>query len=256
MKRSIKMHKKRHKKAQITAFIILGIIILGVAGIVIYVRQLTPVAPEAPQVPLDVQSVQTFVDSCLERVGENALLIVGLQGGHVALPDRYLQTELLTIPYFYYGGERSIIELENVSRQINYYLRLFLPRCLEGFKTFRMQGYEVSSDDITSETIFGEEETIINLNYPLTLRRGDAVLKLANFSTKIAVPYKSLYSIATQIADQQNRSNGMIDSTLLDSFGKNITMLGFENNTVVFLITDDSKIKGSNYQFLFATKVS
>ncbi len=246
------------KKSQITAFIILGIIILGIAGLIIYVRQirqLTPATPEAPRVTIEAQPLQTFVDSCLERVGENGFLTVGLPGGHVTVPDKYLETELVVIPYFYYEGQRNILTLEKVGEQLGIYIKLFLPVCLDNFNTFRAEGYDITTGQITTETIFGEKETIINLNYPLIFKRGAAELKLENFSAKIEVPFKNLYSIATQIADQQNRSNGMIDSILLDSFGKNITTLGFENNTVVFLISDDSKVKGINYQFIFATKV-
>ncbi|MFC1691249.1 hypothetical protein ACFL0W_03645 [Nanoarchaeota archaeon] len=82
----------RNKKAQITVFIIVGIILLFSSALVFYIKNKVaegkpPIAPIVERVPLEVAPVKAFVDQCVEEVSKDALLLIGNNGGFIGLGD-------------------------------------------------------------------------------------------------------------------------------------------------------------------------
>lgn len=79
----------KSKKAQITVFIILGIVLLAVAGFAFYaagfLRQST-LEKEAERILSDIQrksALDYYITSCLQRSLENGLVLLGEQGGAI-----------------------------------------------------------------------------------------------------------------------------------------------------------------------------
>src|SRR3989338_3536629 len=85
------MGKKRiGKKAQVTIFMVLGIIILIVGGVYLYTREegiSTAVRPgtevQIEQVPSEFLPVQSFVEGCLGQAGKQGLKLIGEHGGFI-----------------------------------------------------------------------------------------------------------------------------------------------------------------------------
>ena len=75
------------RRAQITLFIILGIIVLSVFGVSYYLLnylgedQHTAIVEEILDVPADVMPVKTYVDECVSKVAEDGIYYLSLQGG-------------------------------------------------------------------------------------------------------------------------------------------------------------------------------
>src|SRR3989344_3823476 len=80
------------KRAQVTFFIVLGIILLIILGLFFYFRgQQTTEAVEAQvqqamrEVPVVVQPVKNYVEQCLQTVGREGLEKLAFHGGFLAL---------------------------------------------------------------------------------------------------------------------------------------------------------------------------
>ena len=77
------------RNGQITIFMIIGIIIILGAGLLIYMASLKPEKAGAETVAGQtlrqsaVQPVKDYVNSCLDVVASDALILVGLQGGRI-----------------------------------------------------------------------------------------------------------------------------------------------------------------------------
>ncbi len=83
----------KSKKSQITAFIIIGVVLLFSTALVLYIKgQVSAPAREVKvaveKVPNEVQPVQQFVTDCLESVSKEALVLIGAHGGYVSVDSR------------------------------------------------------------------------------------------------------------------------------------------------------------------------
>jgi hypothetical protein len=89
-------HKKRGvsglfrgQRAQITVFMIVGIILLFSTSLLFYIRgQIVEGIPEEfvptlEEVPLEAQPIKIYVEDCIARIGREAIEEIGLHGGYV-----------------------------------------------------------------------------------------------------------------------------------------------------------------------------
>ncbi len=80
------MHKKR---AQVTVYIILGIIILVLAILLFYFRNTTETGVimqelvRAQEIPRDVRPITNYVTTNLDDAAKKGLLLIGMQGGYI-----------------------------------------------------------------------------------------------------------------------------------------------------------------------------
>ena len=80
------MHKK---KAQVTVYIILGIVILFLAILLFYLRSTTEkgvIMQElvtSQKIPRDVRPITNYVTTSLDDAAKKGLLLIGMQGGYI-----------------------------------------------------------------------------------------------------------------------------------------------------------------------------
>ncbi|MBN1544082.1 hypothetical protein JW898_01315 [Candidatus Woesearchaeota archaeon] len=94
---TVKMSSKRGafagRRAQITVFMIVGIILLFSSALLFYIRgQIVEGIPEEfiptiEEVPLEAQPVKVFVEDCMKRMGEVAFRQAGLHAGYIDPSD-------------------------------------------------------------------------------------------------------------------------------------------------------------------------
>jgi len=89
-----------NNKAQVTIFIILGLIILATAGIFIYTsttQQKEEIAPgvfiAVQDIPTELDPISKYVSVCLEDIATKGLKLVGEHGGYVDMDNRQLNTQ-------------------------------------------------------------------------------------------------------------------------------------------------------------------
>jgi hypothetical protein len=90
------MQPLKNKKAQITVFMIVGIILMFSSALMFYIRgQITEAVsedfiPAVEEVPLEAQPVKVFVENCLKKSGTDALVQAGLHAGYIDPKDEEL----------------------------------------------------------------------------------------------------------------------------------------------------------------------
>jgi hypothetical protein len=84
------------QRAQITVFMIVGIILLFSSALLFYIRgQIvsgipSEFIPTIEEVPLEAQPVKIFVEDCVQKIGKEAIKSIGLHSGYVAPSDPFL----------------------------------------------------------------------------------------------------------------------------------------------------------------------
>ena len=84
----------RQKKAQVTLFIILGIVIIFSTAIIIFIKQQVreeiPAAPVITEkVPTQFEPLKIYIDDCISITAQNAVYLIGAHGGYIGLTPEY-----------------------------------------------------------------------------------------------------------------------------------------------------------------------
>ena len=116
------------KKGQITVFIAIGLIVALITGVLIFkVTQLNKeeMIEEHTGDSTKLLPVKNYVETCMQQVGTDAVMLLGEQGR--IYPKAFIQSPTSSVSYFYYKGngffpERVQFLEEDVSRYMKEHL--------------------------------------------------------------------------------------------------------------------------------------
>ena len=84
------------KRGQVTAFIIIGLVLLFAIGLFVLLKEILPDQPTSQRIPPGFEPVGELIDQCIALSLHDGLDILGAQGGWINLtpqlrtPGRYL----------------------------------------------------------------------------------------------------------------------------------------------------------------------
>ncbi|MFT4326642.1 MAG: hypothetical protein ACMXYK_04025 [Candidatus Woesearchaeota archaeon] len=150
--------------AQVSIFIILGIVILLVASMIIFFQSDGTLQQIAP-VPSPVFG---FTSQCLNDVTREALVKAGMQGGYVELPDFYeipsshISQGGLRVPLWLFRGNFRIPTRQILEQQIALYVEENIDSCLQ------LEHVELTSQGVpVAEVSVNDFDVTVLLNYTI-----------------------------------------------------------------------------------------
>jgi len=232
---------KLGRKAQITIFIIIGILILATTASYIYVKtrimeeEITVPEVLIPKVPAEVQPVKEYIESCIKRTAENGLKLLEDHGGYTDFSEfspnpifptqgnavEYIKGSNILIPYWHYMKSDNecknnckpgsmMLRLtksagsDSVEMQMEDYIKLNLKECLNNFDAFKNQGYRfVEKGDIKPEVNIRGEDIIIKVNYALDVEIQGKRSSIKSYATRIESKISELYEIAEDLVNYE-----------------------------------------------------
>lgn len=181
------------KRGQISAFIIIGIVILAVFGLVFYYRDLfveKVLGPEGTRRMLSnqLEFVKIYVEGCINK---NSLDVLNALGKHGSLNlNNYVN---------YYGREIESLCTKQTTGCLN---RMFLfssvqddleselypiKMCIDG-KLQNSNRYDITKGDFSVNVKIEQEFVMVNVIYPITLTRKEISVEIKDFYKKINIP--------------------------------------------------------------------
>lgn len=211
------------KKAQITEFIIIGIILLIAAGLFFYIQSRLVLSTDVPQ---DFLPVKTFVEGCTQQVTQEAIDLVGVQGGYIKMPPAidydplsYIQERGIgfKIPLWYYKGENRMPTKQDMEQEISIYVEKNVQDCLINFDPFAEQFEirEVSSPK--AQTTIGDKKVSVVLDYTIQIVDDvqDRTYELNEFIAESTSPLGETYDLAKEIMLTENEK-GFLENVTMD----------------------------------------
>ncbi len=192
------------KRAQVTLFIILGIVLLVAAMFFIFVRT-EIITPSIPKIIMP--RVGEYVDNCIKEAGQQGLNLVGKQGGDIN-PGFYTWYKGDKVTYLCYTEDYAACVnrrpgLKNhVEKELSNFVKSQLTSCMIN-APFERQGYSVTQGAIEVETTIGNYNTMVDVDFPITIQKGDFVFKKDKFSAVFDVPLGQLIEIASKIVNEE-----------------------------------------------------
>ncbi|HLD42503.1 MAG TPA: hypothetical protein VJB08_00765 [Candidatus Nanoarchaeia archaeon] len=231
------------RRAQVTLFIIIGILLLISIGLVLYSTQQTA-RVDVPEIfreetPVLFQPVRSFVDNCISSTGEAGIKNLGEHGGYLssdlsfsatAEPTESEGVRTLTnepasaVPYWIHfastntcrqncncASEKPPLKGPNsIESRISEYVERQLPSCIDNFNIFRSQGFDFqlpSDADISVDTDIGENDVTIFVTYPFQARKEEQKQDFGQSVIRLPVNLNRTYGLAELILNtQQNYS--------------------------------------------------
>lgn len=234
------------KKGQVTIFIIIAIVIV-VAGILIFTFQnqikTLFTSPE--------DSIYLFTENCVKDVSQDAIYITSQKGGYFISPD--LSTSK-GIAYYYINQENNMPSKKSIEEQISFYVENMLPLCTKDFINF--PDFEITQKEINAKVDIRAEEIILNIKYPLTIRKENSVTRFEDFENiQISARLGIIYDTAQKIIKDQLNQEDLCINCISDIAFENELKIDLitENEDILFTIIDEeSLIKDIPLKFTFA----
>jgi len=216
------------KKAQITLFVVVAILIVASAAFVFYLRG------KPSQLPSDLKPVETSFLECINSIAEEGARITSEQGGYIELPAieegssfMPLQSQLnffgVNIPYwFYLSGsnvyKKQVPTIEMMQTGISKYISDNIESC--NFDNFIASGYSIKKETLEKVTVMIYDDMMaVDVLYPITIGLGDVKRRVAEHSLRVNSELGSLYQISKKIFDTEQ------EKLFLEDYTKDIIVL-------------------------------
>lgn len=230
-----------NNRAQLTIFIILGLIILLSIGLVIYFTSREARAPleRAITVPEDVQQIYDAVVTCTRDLTREGLEILGQQSGYIEIPQIIARTPssyvaldefgTLKTPYWYFEGEDRTPSLETITRELQHHIKNNLAECVDEFRAFAPVFEVTPTGNILPVISITDDRVIVNVNWPLDIQTTERRTQMTDFVTSHTVRLKPIHELASAIMKAENEQEWFENLTLdLMSANSRIPLSGME----------------------------
>lgn len=195
------------KRAQVTTFVIIGIVILAVLGLFLYARSIgLGVSPES-FISSKKTAIESRIDECTREHAARVLDIIGKQGGTLT-PLKALQFNGNRVSYLCYNIPGSdncvnrVLTLRDIENQVSSYLENNLINCIN-IDSFKSSSYSLQPGNLEVSTTIGQNNVLVIVDYPITLSRDNARLTVSRFSSTVSIPLGRLYLTAIDIIDSE-----------------------------------------------------
>ncbi|HLD02855.1 MAG TPA: hypothetical protein VJC07_04105 [Candidatus Nanoarchaeia archaeon] len=218
---------KMDKRGQLTAFIILGILVLAVIILVFYMRGQFFFGPvTSSNLANRIVPIREHITGCVQEVSPEPIERIGMQGGHLKTgDDTYRNREGIPISYLCYNIEgqpqcyNRMLLISEMEKELNDAIKKGLATCVN-VNQYK-KGFDMQTGSMEVETDIGDENIVVTVKYPITLIKGDAKITEDMFSVNFNYPLGRLYDVSQDIIDMHTEFGGFDQlSYMLDHRGQ------------------------------------
>ncbi len=241
---------KNNKKGQVTIFIILAIIIVGL-GILIYMFY-----PEIKAAfGFRIENPNAFLQECLEDDIEKSIEILSAQGGSIN-PEFFYLYQDNKIEYLCYTKEyyqlctiqRPLLK-QHAESEIKSDISNKVSECLDDLEnTFRRRGYQVNLKKEAFDVELLPKRVIVVFNNTLSLKKGEETQTYDRLNVIINNNLYELVIIAQSIINIEN-TVGDVETTFYMDYYHDLKVEKKKQSegTKIYILTD--KNTGNKFQF-------
>jgi hypothetical protein len=241
------------RQSQISIYILVGLIILVLVGIMLYIRQIQieSFKPDsiAEDFPLEVRPVKQAVEDCLRKVSHEAFDLLGQHGGYLDPTDPDLSKKTFffnldepvegdgvtifdesnAIPYWFYVPENNgassltitnkhIPTINHIDNQLRHYVLTEITACFDQYRTFSLQGLNVTELPgrfVTFE--YAKDAVFLDLTYPLKVTwgvDGEFVTRLEEFKSELPFNFMDVFGVAFALSQSLIATQALEDATM------------------------------------------
>lgn len=248
------------KKGQVSLFIIIGLVILIVLGILttlyfsVLKEKLGVEREKSVEFTTQANLLKSSLQQCFEKTTSTEIQFIGLQGGYYLSNQPSISYLTYDIPYY----NQKLPTKESIEKELNNALISNLPACVNSAK--ENTAFTIQSATPVVKTKISENGITANVVYNIKLEKDNSVSDLNKFSISVPVKLYKYYLLNKELLQQQPQ-NGMCLSCIANLAAQNnlkIDVLSTDNPTEFILAIEDNstQIDNTPYLFLSAYKIN
>ncbi|HIG95837.1 TPA: hypothetical protein HA249_03010 [Candidatus Woesearchaeota archaeon] len=253
-----------NKKAQVTVFIILGLILLILVGVAwYYFSDQTQVEDKQSENYQIKHQVEVYVQECLEQILIPGLYLFGHQGGRFyddaefkqpAMFEKNLLTQERVLPYYVIEGQKTMPPLVEMQEQLAHYIEKNLPLCTD-WGEFTAQGIVIQEKEPRAQAFIKKDEVTIAVNYPVQIITEEGEQLLGALSKTIPLRLGTILEIAEKmsnlIAVEPEKSHLSDFMNLNKAYDVIISIIAYDEESTAYSIYDEKTKLNNKAPFIF-----
>ncbi len=205
-----------NKKAQVTMFIIIGIVIVVLAALLIYLKDIIFFAPSTVEdLSVECEEIQDHIKECVEFVSEQPIKTIGLQGGYlVTAEDTYRLYNGSRVSYLCFNMRdktqcrNRMLQESDMEEQLQSTIQQSLKECInvKGFESARTPYNVIPAQDYETTININLDEIEVDVNYPIKLKSKRSALEVdCNPHTvhDLDYPLGRIFNVVLDIVDSE-----------------------------------------------------
>lgn len=244
------------KKSQISAFIIIGLIILATFSFAFWIYDKINKPEETdPITQQEVAAVKTDITACVSFIASYGLFKLGVRGGYTELTENYFSDISLKVAYAYNNG-KTLVSIKVMENQLSAYMNDNIKDCISYYKIEESHHIKLEFGIPSTETTIARKDVRFEVNLPVTLRRGNSTVNIEDFGTKIPIRLKYIHSLVDRFVQNKINTNNILCLDCTDDPNIKVTIRPYQNSTL-FIIEDGESVqhhgpdKYNPYKFFF-----
>jgi len=251
------------KTAQVTIFIILGIVIVGVVGGVFYFMNESKKSSEAyfssAEVNPLIENLYSEIMSCHYAVSEMALDEIAVHGGYYNAPSESYDLESF-VPYYYFEGKYLIPSKSKIEKELGKYVDDNFNDCFEVIESEGgSEGFELDYRKPRTKVDIGSGKVEFNSDLRINIEKGGHIInyELEKHPSVVDSKLYEIYEVAEYITNSHKEDSAMYCITCLSDFTEErdlyVDLIPASEVLSVVVITDNSTAVVP-YSFVFLNK--
>ncbi len=243
-----------HKRGQVTTFVVIGLVLVVLIAVAVFFFTTSRVS-QPPTTALDIKE---FTRSCIDSIGREALITIGVQGGYATPPTQTLALSKNEEPYgeiqiahWVSGNSDFSPTLAQVNQEINQYMQDHITECTNNYDAYQQQGWTIEAGTLTVETTFDTKETILSATYPITATKGAQRLEFTSIDP-VRIPWdvKGIYETAITSANYY-RTDGIFAASYAANRGHPLINSPAGISTLFRFVSEENN-EEQRYVWIFA----
>ena len=255
---------RRSKLAQITLYIILGLILVFVVGLGVYFvgnvsKQETEKTSEKTQeLGLEFEPVEIYMRDCIKKSVIESAYEFGQQQGYFRIPEPVLSINSSSLAYYYYKSKNIIPSNDRFQEEFSRIMEDNVITYCSDFSIFENTGFSVKTSNASTSVRILEDKVIIDIDYPLDVTKDQTKANLKKFSYTLQFRIGHIINISRELVDALAKEPYALDLTLLLNYDVDISVIHYDKCHDIYIINDnESKTKPTDfdYVYFFATEL-
>ena len=225
------------KRGQVTTFIIIGLIIVVLIGLILFLNyRSSEKYAEAQQrgvqhFSINALKIEPYIKECIHQQAVVALVESVEKSGDVT-----------TLP-----------PIEEIEELIEDYLNRRVDDCVD-FSQFK--DFEIEAGRINASVKVYKEHFVATINWPILVKQNDLTITKEDFRTEFPLKLNELYIKVQEIVEDNLENNLSIDLDFILGQGLNIELIGCKGTSIKYKVNDKEFMLDNNIlQFFFNTPI-
>ena len=244
------------KKAQISYFIIIGVLLLTII-LILQFREDSSIGG-----PFQRDEVALFVESTLQATAQEGIVFIAGQSGFYEMQEPILyHGRNDKAAYYFFNGKETIPTKEILEQSLEQYVENHFAANLNNF--YDLQGYNVNVVERVpnSTVIIRESDVLIQLHYLLEITHSNKKTIYDAFEVKVPINLNKYIQTAKEFVQESNLKQNEVCITCLDTLARRydlqIDMYDIGDPNILFTLSDNkTMLDGNPLTFSFSIQLS